>query len=256
MTTKHTYFISDAHFGIQLEGYGNREELFFRFLEREASTMGELYILGDLFDFWIEYRHAIRPDYFAVLHHLKTLIDRGVKVHYLAGNHDFALGSFLTDTIGIAVYLSDLSCTIQGRRVYMYHGDGLISKDITYQILKKLLRNPVNQRLYKIIHPNIGVPFGSSISGSSRKYLNKPLVQKIRDDYARCARKELLSGHDIVMYGHIHMPEFIRWPEGIYCNTGAWLKHYSYAVMKGGELSLRRYVDGAADEVFPANSMK
>lgn len=255
MTIKHTYFISDAHFGIDLEGHNNREELFFRFLKREAPHMEELYIIGDLFDFWVEYRCAIRPDYFAVLHHLKTLIDNGVKIHYLAGNHDFALGTFLTDTIGIAVYPIDLACTIQGKRVYMYHGDGLIGRDIGYKVLKKLLRSPFNQRIYRLLHPNVGVPFGSSVSGSSRKYLNKPLSQALRDEYARCARNVLHSGHDIVIYGHIHVPEFIQWPEGIYCNTGAWLKHYSYAVMRQGELSLRHYVDGAADELFSARSV-
>jgi UDP-2,3-diacylglucosamine hydrolase len=253
---KKVCFISDAHFGIDLPGQNDREALFFRLLEQETESLSDLYIVGDLFDFWIEYRCAIRPDYFAVLHHLKNLSDRGVVIHYLAGNHDFALGSFLEKTMGIRVYPESLSREIQGKRVYLYHGDGLIKKDTGYRVLKKLLRNPVNQRLYKLLHPNIGVPLGSFVSGSSRKYLNRPLADHLRDEYRYRAREQLRCGHEIVFFGHIHLPEHIGYPEGIYCNLGAWLKHYTYATMEDGELSLQRYHDDGAAEPIPLNSLK
>jgi UDP-2,3-diacylglucosamine hydrolase len=244
-------FISDAHFGISLPGFDDREDLFFHFLEREADSLSELYIVGDLFDFWIEYRHAIRPDYFLVLHHLRRLIDRGVTVHYLAGNHDFALGPFLRNTMGIQVYPDTLSREIQGKRVFLYHGDGLIKIDIGYRILKKLLRNPINQRIYKLLHPDIGVPLGSFISGSSRKYLNRTLSDNVLDEYRNCAKKRLNDGYDIVIYGHIHQPEFLSYPLGIYGNLGSWLKHYTYAMMENGVFALYRYHDGKPDEPLP-----
>jgi len=253
---KKVCFISDAHFGINLPGYNDRERHFFGFLAREASSWSELYIVGDLFDFWIEYNHAIRPDAIAVVHHLWKVIDSGVAVHYLAGNHDFALGPFLEKEMGICIHPAAISTEIQGKRVYLYHGDGLIKRDIGYRVLKKLLRNPLNQRIYKLLHPDIGVPLGSFISGSSRKYLNKPLSEKILQEYRECARKELDRGHDIVTFGHIHHPEFIKYPSGIYCNLGSWLKHYSYATMCEGELSLVRYHDGAEAEVLPAIELK
>jgi UDP-2,3-diacylglucosamine hydrolase len=256
VNVKKICFISDAHFGISLPGFDDRETLFFRFLEREAVTLSELYIVGDLFDFWIEYRHTIRPDYFLVLHHLKLLIDRGISVHYLAGNHDFALGPFLQKTMGIRIYPGALSRDIQGKRVYLYHGDGLIKRDVGYRILKKLLRNPLNQRIYKLLHPNIGVPLGSLVSGSSRKYLNRPLAENLRNEYRDCAKKRLNDGHDMVIYGHIHLPEFLSYPSGIYCNLGSWLQHYTYAIMENGALALYRYHDGEPAEPLPLIAMK
>jgi UDP-2,3-diacylglucosamine hydrolase len=249
--SKKIIFISDAHFGIALPGFDDREQQFHRFLDRETPALSEMYIIGDLFDFWIEYKYAIRPDYFTIIHHLKMLVDCGIKIHYFAGNHDFALGPFLAQTIGISVYPEALSREIQGKRVYLYHGDGLIGRDIGYHLLKKILRSEFNQRIYKLLHPNIGVPFGSYISGSSRKYLNKPLSDQLRMEYGACARNRLREGHDIVFFGHIHQPEFIHYPEGLYCNTGAWLKQYTYATMQNGELSLHRYHDGADDELLP-----
>lgn len=248
-------FISDAHFGIFLPGHENRERLFFRLLEQEAEHLAELYIVGDLFDFWIEYRHALRPDYFDVLHHLKMLVDAGVRIHYLAGNHDFALGSFLEKTVGMAIYPGELSVTIQGQKVFLFHGDGLIKSDWGYRLLRLLLRSSCNQTIYKFLHPNIGVPLGNFFSGSSRKYLNKPLSPVLRDEYRRYAQKKLQTGHDLVLYGHIHQPEHLQFPEGIYCNTGAWLKHYTYATMVNGKLSLWRYNGGSPEEI-PASLMK
>jgi UDP-2,3-diacylglucosamine hydrolase len=140
--------------------------------------------------------------------------------------------------------------------LYLHHGDGLIKRDVGYLLLKKLLRNPLNQRIYKLLHPDIGVPFGSFISGSSRKYLNKPLSEKLRDEYRECARAEIIRGHDIVMFGHIHQPDFVRYPQGWYCNIGSWLKHYTFAKMEDGRLSLLRYQDGADAEALPVSDLK
>ncbi|MBN1309028.1 MAG: UDP-2,3-diacylglucosamine diphosphatase [Chitinispirillaceae bacterium] len=256
MKSNKVYFVSDAHFGIDLPGCEDRERLFFNFLDQEVIGGSELYIVGDLFDFWIEYGHAIRPDYVPVLHHLWKAVDHGVTIHYLAGNHDFALGPFLEKTMGIRIYPGEIAREIQGKRVYLYHGDGLIKRDIGYRVLKKLLRNPINQRIYKLLHPDIGVPLGSFVSGSSRKYLNRPLAEKFREEYRRCAQKELARGHDIVIYGHIHLPELISYPYGVYCNIGSWLKYYTYATMCDGKLLLLRYQEGGDAEVLPGIELR
>ncbi|MCX7725907.1 MAG: UDP-2,3-diacylglucosamine diphosphatase [Chitinispirillaceae bacterium] len=238
MNTKKIFFISDAHFGINLAGYDDREKRFLDFVESEKDKFAELYILGDLFDFWIEYRHTIRSDYFEVLHSLKNLIKEGVVIHYLAGNHDFALGSFL-ESIGIKIYSNSLLKTIQSKKVYLFHGDGIPKDDFGYRILKKLLRNKSCQRIYKLLHPAIGIPLGSFVSGSSRKYLNKPLSEKVKEEYRQHAKLMLKEQKcDIVIYAHIHYPDYVDYPEGIYCNIGSWLKHYSYGVMENGYLSL------------------
>ena len=257
MSDKKICFISDAHFGVPVPGYDNREERFIQLCSCEAENWSELYIVGDLFDFWVEYRWAIRPDYFNILHQLKLLVDRGIAVHYLAGNHDFALGSFLEKTIGISVYPGAVEKVIQGRRVYAFHGDGLLKKDFGYRILKLLLRNPVNQLIYKMMHPNIGVPFGSFISGSSRKYLNRPEGSEFLEEYRVHAQRQLKNGSDLVIYGHIHYPDLVRYGDlGIYCNTGAWLKYYSYATMENGEITLLQFQEDGSSAAVPSIDIK
>ena len=255
MDSNKVCFISDAHFGIDLPGQEDRERLFFRFLEREISDVSEIYLVGDIFDFWIEYNYSIRPDYFLVLHHLKTVIDAGVSIHYLAGNHDFALGPFLEQTIGMTIHPGAISHQIQGKMVHIYHGDGLIKKDVGYRILKKILRNTLNQRLYKLLHPGIGIPLGSFVSGSSRKYKGM-LPEAFINKYRECARNILKKNHDVVIYAHIHRPELIRYPDGIYCNIGAWLQQYTYAIMENGTISLFRYKDGSTAEELPLQELK
>jgi UDP-2,3-diacylglucosamine hydrolase len=157
MSDNTLYFVSDAHLGAPFPDAPEWERSFSEFLRSIGESATALYILGDIFDFWIEYRHAIRPDYFRTIHELKNLVDRGVEVHYFAGNHDFALGPFITDIIGIKVYYGHFSTVLQNRKVYLYHGDGLIRKDIGYRVLKRLLRNPLNQKVFKLLPPSIGV---------------------------------------------------------------------------------------------------
>ncbi len=235
------YFLSDVHLGVNLEGYEQREKDLYRFLDT-VENGAELYILGDLFDFWIDYRHSIRPDYFLALHHLKCLCDRNVSIHYLAGNHDFALGTFLTDTLKIKVYTGAIRTQIQGKSVYLCHGDGLLPHDKIYRLLRRVLRSPFNQYIYKLLHPNIGVSLGTFFSFTSRSQRADPSAKRL-EEYCDVA-EQLLSKHDCeyVMFGHTHSPAFHRFENGrVYCNTGEWIKQYTYAHLQKGVLRLMRY---------------
>jgi UDP-2,3-diacylglucosamine hydrolase len=200
--------------------------------------------VGDLFDFWIEYRSAIRPEYFPVLHELRKIIENGGEVHYLAGNHDFMLGSFLEKTIGVRLYPGHVSAVLQGRKIRLFHGDGLIKRDVGYRIMKKILRNPVNQKLFKLLHPDLGVPLGSFCSGSSRKMTSKFVTEDILEEYREHARRSLGEGSDIVIFAHTHRPEIRHYEGKTYCNTGEWLRQYTFAKLEGGALSLWRYFPG------------
>jgi UDP-2,3-diacylglucosamine hydrolase len=250
------YFISDAHFGINITGQELREKHFTSFLQKNSSSMSSLFIVGDLFDFWIEYKYAIRPDYFNVLYSLKQLTEKKIPVYYLAGNHDFALSSFLTDFIGVSVYHGHYETVIQNKKVHLFHGDGLIKSDYGYRILRKVLRNPLNQYLYKLLHPNIGVWFATRCSGHSRKYLNRCFPEKVAHEYRKHAREYLQYGNDIVIFGHTHRAELCDMGCGIYCNTGSWLINYNYALMREGELSLWSYNCDSSPQRLPLKAWK
>ncbi len=242
-----TYFISDAHLGITMPGHDDRQKHLLSFLDEIEDGAEALYIVGDLFDFWIEYRHAIRPDYVAVVSRLAGLVESGVEIHYLAGNHDFALGPFLRDIVGLRIHLDHFETTIQGKRVHLFHGDGVVKKDVGYRILKRILRNRLNQRLYKLLHPDIGVPLASFFSGNSRKMLADWITEEKLEEYRRCARK-LLEGSDIVIFGHTHRPELRRYGDKVYVNTGEWIRKYTFAKMENGTIGLWEWFPGRQAE--------
>lgn len=239
MKKERVYFISDVHLGINLAGIESREDDLITFLKKISLDASEVYIVGDLFDFWIEYKHAIRPCYFTILHQFKTMVEQGIKINYIAGNHDFALGSFLTDIMGFNIIPDDIAVNIQGRKVYLRHGDGVIKRDWGYRLLRGLLRVDLFQKIYKIMHPNIGVPMASSFSGSSRHFNSSKFTKEREMEYLEAAQRFLKMGHEILFMGHTHHPALYKMSEGIYCNTGEWMKKYSYAVMEKGDLSLK-----------------
>jgi UDP-2,3-diacylglucosamine hydrolase len=180
---------------------------------------------------------------------LGRLVESGVEIHYLAGNHDFALGPFLRDRVGVHVHQEHLETIVQGKKVHLYHGDGLVKKDVGYRILKRILRNPLNQRLYKLLHPDIGVPLGTFFSGNSRKMLANWLTEEKLEEYRQHARR-LLETSDIVIFGHTHKPEIRKYGDKTYVNTGEWIRKYTFAKMDKGEIRLWEwFADKPAEEI-------
>jgi UDP-2,3-diacylglucosamine hydrolase len=235
------YFISDAHLGIEIDGGEEREAALIEFLAGISGRAGQLFIVGDLFDFWIEYRRAIRPDYFPVLAALYDLVRSGTEIHYCLGNHDFAIGPFIEKTIGINVHRDGFSGIVQGKRIRAVHGDDLRPGDRAGLVLRKILRNRALQYLYRALHPNIGVSLGEFFSRLSRNYLLTEPSPEILGVYREAAEKLLAGGNEIVVAGHTHVPELIDLPSGRYCNTGNWIRRYSFARMEGGEIGLGAY---------------
>jgi UDP-2,3-diacylglucosamine hydrolase len=235
------YFIADAHLGMPIAGYEQRETALNLFLKEISGKATHLFIVGDLFDFWVEYRHAIRPEYFSTLHHLKLCADSGVEIHYLAGNHDFALEEFLPDQIGITIHKDSFRCTLQGKKLFLHHGDGLIRQDRAYRVLKWLLRNRVYQRLYKMIHPDLGIGFASFLSKTSRKYLVADYHREMLKNYQGIAEGYINQGDEIVVFAHTHFPQLKKFSKGVFCNPGEWIRRYTFARLADGELSLWEY---------------
>jgi UDP-2,3-diacylglucosamine hydrolase len=238
------YFISDAHLGINYRGLDQREKHLVSFFRSIRDTASHLFIVGDLFDFWIEYRFAIRPDYFILLHELRLLIENGASIYYLAGNHDFALGPFLEKTIGLHICPDHLDITLQGKRVHLFHGDGILKSDVGYRLWRAVLRNPINQKIYKCLHPNIGIPIAKLFSGSSRHFLANRWNEKKKHAYLRAAKHYLDNGADIIIMGHTHLPQLYTFGGKIYCNTGEWLRRYYYTTLERGKLTLWEYLPG------------
>jgi UDP-2,3-diacylglucosamine hydrolase len=254
MNNRPAYFISDAHLGIPVAGQADRQEELIAFLRTLSDKAESLFIVGDFFDFWIEYRYAIRPDYFPVLHELRRLVEAGVTVHYIAGNHDFAMGNFLSRNIGMNLHSSHFETVVQGKKIYLVHGDGILRKDRAYRLLRSILRNRFNQGLFKILHPSLGIPLARFFSGSSRLLSADRISSRRLAEYKQTARSYCAQGNDIVIFAHTHRAELVRWGEKVYCNTGNWLRQRNYAILENGIVRLWNYNgSNPAREIAPEN---
>jgi UDP-2,3-diacylglucosamine hydrolase len=234
-------FVSDVHLGTRYAGAReDREALFERFLLGLEGRASHLFLLGDIFEFWMEYRHVIPKHHFGVLAALHRLRRAGVEIHYLCGNHDFSLGRFFRDTLGVLTHDGPFAVELQGKRLLLLHGDGLNPADKAYRLVRKVLHSRWANFLWKLIHPDLGMRLAFGVGKASRDRDVHPDLPA----YEAAARKLLARGHDIVMHGHIHTGFVKAVPEGVYVNTGEWLKRLEYVEMTEGVCSLRTYDTG------------
>lgn len=232
------YFISDIHIGAGSKTQ-EQEKLshlisFFNYMNQPGN---QLYIVGDLFDFWFEYKHAIPNQYFQVLYQIHKLIENNVIVHFLPGNHDSWIKNFFSDQIKIIVHSETLELEIQTKRLFLFHGDGISKKDTGYRILKKIFRNPINIFLYRLLHPDIGIPIARLMSMGSRKHTSGKDL-KDGDDYLNFAFEKFNQGFDYVIVGHSHKPQYKKINEHCFINLGDWIQNFSYAKLEDGKISL------------------
>ena len=235
------YFISDLHIGVNesKEEFAKQQHIL-RFFDKIYYDATHLYIVGDLFDIWFEYKYVIPKKYFNFLYQLKRMTIKGIEIHYLAGNHDFWLGNFFDDYVGIKTWQDEYEFKLGGKRFYLFHGDGLAKKDVGYRILKRILRNKTNLRIYRLLHPDWGVPFARFVSGSSRKYTNQ-INLRDQSDYIEFAEKQFERGVDYILMGHRHNPLIHVKDQHKYINLGDWIKFNSYGIFDGRDLELKYY---------------
>ncbi len=238
-----TYFVSDVHLGEQTQELEKKKtERFTRFLKEVEQSADAIFFVGDLFDFWFEYKYVIPKKHFMVIHQLARMREHGVKITYLAGNHDFWLGEFFDRELGIKTVLDEWTGEIEGKRFYLFHGDGVAVKDSGYRFLKKILRNRLSIKLYRWIHPDLGIPFARFVSGSSRQYTNRVNLND-QNDYIDFAREQFKEGYDYVIMGHRHNPFLYNEGDNKYINLGDWIDHFSYAVFDGEDIHLKKLSD-------------
>ncbi len=243
---KNIYFISDAHLAFKEDEFEKRKRgKLLDFLEyiREEGNTGELYLLGDIFDFWFEWRHVVPKYWFPVLFQLRKLIESGIAVSFITGNHDFHTGTYLEKEVGIRCYNENKEFEVEGKRFFVAHGDGLAKEDRGYRLLKKIIRNRVSIFLYKTFIPaDLGMQIARWTSHSSRQLLK---IEKHgwAEEYYRYAQRKFDSGFDYVIMGHIHFP-MVRESENngkTYLNCGDWMSQFTYGKYDGTQLTLNRW---------------
>lgn len=233
------YIFSDAHLGADsTEKEARKVARIASLFEKVKANGDRLVVLGDLFDFWFEYKHAIPKQHHKVLFMLTDLIDRGIAVDYVTGNHDFWMGDFFSTQMGVTVHRDFFDLNYGDKRLHLIHGDGLARADRGYRLMKRILRNRFNVWLYRKLPPDWAMPLAKKVSGSSRRYTSRR-DQTFAADYQAYAEQKLTTGFDIVAIGHLHIPIIKPLGNGIYVNTGDFFDHFSYAKLADGSINLQ-----------------
>jgi len=236
------YFISDLHFHINRTAQDDekirRLRQLFKKVREERAT---LYIVGDLFDFWFEYKYVVPRQHFDLLRLLGDLVEDGIEVHYLAGNHDYWIDTFLEEQIGMIIHPEPIELLHNDTRFWICHGDGILPDDKGYRLMKKVLRHPLSITLFRLIHPDLGFKIAELVSSTSRKYnsydveRNRKLLEEVYHEYIQPIFRE---GYDYAILGHLHRPHIHTENGQTFVNLGDWLHFYSFARFDGSTLHL------------------
>jgi len=234
-------FLSDSHLGAEpLALEAAREARLHSFLARLPGWASSLFIVGDLFDFWFEYRTALPRRHFPTLAALQRVRDAGVAITYLNGNHDFWLGQFLGETLGIRTVDGAVTVEEQGRRLWVHHGDGLVGGDLGYRILKRVIRSPAAIALYRVLHPDIGWWLAHRVSRWSRvsREDRPPDTDRL---WREIAEPRFAAGFDTVMVGHFHLVlERRDGPRTLFV-LGDWIDQFTAVRLEDGVFTLERH---------------
>ena len=223
------YFISDNHFSMEKSDAEQiRREKLFLLLDKIESTKGTLIIGGDFFDFWFDYKYVIPKGFNDILYRLEKLFKSGVKIHYILGNHDYwDFGSF-TQKFGAIVHDGDLEFDIDGQRILVTHGDGLLKKDVGYRFMKRVIRSKLAIFLFRLLHPDWGCALARKVSKSSSHYHHHDEKSiEIRKEMRQFANQKWNEGYDVVLIGHYHQTEIEISGEKSLIFMGDWLKHFT-----------------------------
>ncbi|REJ84512.1 MAG: UDP-2,3-diacylglucosamine diphosphatase [Bacteroidetes bacterium] len=244
---KKIYFASDFHLGVpSWHASLEREKRIVRWLDIIKVDAEELYLLGDVFDFWFEYKTVAPRGFVRLLGKLAELADFGITIHYFTGNHDMWIFDYLEKEIGVKVYRNPIEKEYSGKSFYIGHGDGLGPGDHGYKFIKKVFANPVCQWLFARLHPNFGIGVANFFSKKSR-IATGTLDEKFlgeEKEWLVIHSKELLEKkhYDYLIFGHRHLPLDIEINgKSRYINLGDWIRYNSYAVFDGANLELKYF---------------
>lgn len=245
MQTKRIYFVSDAHLGVpDYTSSLEREKLLISWLEQVRQDADEIYLLGDIFDFWFEYKSVVPKGFVRLLGKIAEICDSGIPVHYFTGNHDMWIFSYFERELGVIMHRSPQEREIGGKLFYIAHGDGLGPADYGYKLLKKVFASRISQKLFSWLHPGFGTSLALYLSRKSR------MANGHKDEIFLGEEKERLivfcremlkqKPFHYFIFGHRHLPLNIEvGPQSRYINTGEWVKSFSYAFFDGEQLHLK-----------------
>ena len=244
---KNIYFLSDFHLGApNAVASLEREKKIIRFLDSIKATAKEIFIVGDMFDFWYEYRHVVPKGYVRLLGKLAGLTDAGILIHFFVGNHDMWMKSYLQKELGILVYFEPKEFVFGNKNFLIGHGDGLGPGDHGYKFIKSVFRNPLCQWLFGMLPPVIGIGMANYFSRKSRESVADTERQFLGEDneWLIIYSKEVLAKkhYDFFVFGHRHLPiDFSLNANSRYVNLGDWIIHFTYAVFDGEKMELKKY---------------
>lgn len=244
---KKIYFASDQHFGApDGEKSKVREQIFIKFLDEIKENAQVLFLLGDLFDFWHEYKSVVPKGFVRVLGKIAEIVDAGITVYFFTGNHDLWMNDYLQKEIGLTLFTDKQFFVINNKKFLIAHGDGLGPGDKGYKRMKKLFTNPVARWGFRWLHPDIGVPLGNYFSRKNKLISGEEDIKYLGEDkewLVLYSKKKLETEHfDYFVYGHRHLPLFIQLQEdSFYVNLGDWIHYFTYAVFEDNQLTLEKY---------------
>jgi UDP-2,3-diacylglucosamine hydrolase len=246
---KKIYFLSDFHLGAPDRAQSLvREKKLVAFLEQIRHDAQEIFIVGDMFDFWYEYREVVPKGYVRLLGKLAELTDSGIPIHFFLGNHDMWMSGYFEQELNIPVYAEPKVFERNGKTFYIGHGDGLGPGDHGYKFLKKVFRNPVCQWLFGQLHPTWGIGLANYFSRKSRAKTGSADEHFMGEDkewLVVYSREVLTKQHyDYFVFGHRHYP--IDLPlnsQSRYINLGDWITNFTYAYFDGTDMHLEKIAD-------------
>ena len=242
---KKIYFASDFHLGVNAKyTSAERERQIVRWLDQIKEDAEEIYLVGDVFDFWFEYSYVVPKGYIRLFGKLAELRDLGIPIYFFIGNHDMWMFNYFEDEFGIPIYREPIVKTIKGKTFFIGHGDGLGPGDHGYKFIKKVFANPICQWLFARIHPNFGIGLANFWSGRSRDSNGdeSTFLGEDKEWLLIYANKKLDTvAADFFVFGHRHLPidYTLKNKTSRYINLGEWMNFNSYAVFDGNDLAIQ-----------------
>ncbi len=252
---KKIFFLSDFHLGApNAESSLQREKLIVQFLNEIKGEAHTIFIVGDMFDFWYEYRKVVPRGFVRLLGTIAELADQGIAIHFFVGNHDMWMKNYFEEELNVPVYYEPVEFEFNDKIFLVGHGDGLGPGDHGYKRLKKIFRNPVCQWLFGILPPAIGIGIANYSSRKSRAATGQSEEQFLGEDkewlLIYCRQELQRKKIDYFVFGHRHLPIDYRLNDSSrYINLGDWINYFTYAVFDGNTIELKSYT-GKEDKII------